>query len=152
MQTIAKPPLQVAKSNQYFYTIKHHKVPFTWRIKDRTTVITFKELGHAVTVATSIESHYYHTKLWPDMTSDKFELMYGPISPEPNILDIYEEEWDDLREYCALWNTGLLIVENIKLHESSSSVLFNGSLASFQIPVEYQIKHLDELIEEEFFP
>jgi hypothetical protein len=80
------------------------------------------------------------------MTSDKFELVYGPLSQTPKILDIYKEEWDDLREYCALWNTGLLVVENIKLHESS--VLFNGSLASFQLPIEHQIKHLDELIEQ----
>ena len=150
MQTLSKPPPLVAKDDKSFYTIKHHKVPFTWRIKDRTTVITFRDLEHAVKVATSIESHYYHTKLWPDMTSDKFELMYGPMTQTPNILDIYEEDWDELREYCALWNTGLLIVENIKLHESSQSVLFNGSLASFQIPVEYQIRHLDELIEQPF--
>lgn len=149
MQTLSRPPLLIAKSDKSFYTIKHHSIPFTWRIKDRTTVITFKELNHALTVASSIESHYYHTKLWPDMTSDKFELMYGPLSETPNILDIYEEDWDDLREYCALWNTGLLIVENIKLHESS--VFFNGSLASFEIPVEYQIKHLDELIDQPYF-
>ncbi len=148
MQTLSRPPLQVAKSDKTFYTIKHHRVPFTWRIKDRTTVISFRELGHALTVASSLESHYYHTKLWPDMTVDTFELLYGPIS-SPNILDIYDEEWDDLKEYCALWNTGLLVVENIKFHESSSSMFFSGSLASFHLPVEYQIKHLDELLEQD---
>ena len=146
MQALIRPPTLISKGDQFFYTIKKHKVPFTWRIKDKTTVITFRDLEHAVTVATSIESHYYHTRFWPDMTSDKFELVYGPLSQTPKILDIYKEEWDDLREYCALWNTGLLVVENIKLHESS--VLFNGSLASFQLPIEHQIKHLDELIEQ----
>lgn len=140
-----KPPrtkLFVDQDDKKLYTIKKANVPFTWRINDRTTMISFKELEQTITIASSLESHFYHTKSWPDMTAEKFELKYGPLTV-PNILDIYEEEWNDVKEYCAMWNMGLLVVNNLKIHDTT--ILFSGDLVSFQAPTSLYLDHLEHV-------
>lgn len=127
------------------YTIKKTNVPITLRIRDKTRLISFKNISHATKIASSFESHYVFTKLWPDMTLETFELSKGPFVA-PSILDIFQEDFDEIREYCALWNIGLLVVENLNIHENS--ILFNGHLFSFDVNVsekEY-IDHLENII------
>ncbi len=127
------------------YTVKKTNVPITLRIRDKTRLVSFKDISHATKIASSFESHYVFTKLWPDMTSESFELSKGPFLA-PAILDIFQEDFDELKEYCALWNIGLLVVENLKIHETS--ILFNGHLFSFDVDVhekEY-IDHLENII------
>lgn len=144
---VLKPPkvkLDTDQSNKTLYTVKKTLVPFTWRIRDRTTLISFKKLQHAITIASSLEAHYYMMKMWPDMTSDKFELTYGPMTV-PNILDIYEESLNDVREYCALWNLGLLIVDEIGMKENT--ILFSGDLGSFEISNDIYVDHLENIYE-----
>lgn len=142
---VVKPPKQrliTDLGNKKVFTVKKASVPFTWRINDRTTMISFKELEQAITIASSLESHFYHTKSWPDMTSEKFELKYGPLTV-PNMLDIYEEQWDDVKEYCAMWNLGLLVVENLKVHDTT--ILFSGDLVSFVAPTSLYLDHLEDV-------
>lgn len=132
------------------YTVRHQqKVPFTWRVNDRTTVVSFRNVTHASKVAISLESHFFTKKLWPDMTSEHFELVYSnQIANEPYILDVYEHTWDELREYCALWNVGLLVIDD-ELDVKDESFTFTGSLATFQVPIEGYIRHLDDALERE---
>ena len=135
------PP--VLQSDMVVYTVKKANIPITLRIRDQTRLVSFKNISHATTIASSFESHYIFTKLWPDMTSEGFHLSKGPFIA-PAILDIFQEDFDELREYCALWNIGLLLIENLKIHDSS--ILFNGHLFSFDVDKKDYIDHLENII------
>lgn len=146
MSGLIIPPLIIPstdKSNMSVYTVKKANIPITLRIRDQTRLVSFKNVSHATTIASSFESHYIFTKLWPDMTAEIFNLSKGPFV-SPSILDIFQEDFDELREYCALWNIGLLVVENLRIHESS--ILFNGQLFSFDVNQKEYIDHLENII------
>lgn len=146
MSGIIVPPLVLPstdQTNNMVYTVKKANIPITLRIRDQTRLISFKNVSHATTIASSFEAHYVFTKLWPDMTSESFHLSKGPFTT-PAILDIFQEDFDEVREYCALWNIGLLVVENLKFHDSS--ILFNGHLFSFEVDGKDYIDHLENII------
>lgn len=132
------------EKNKCIYTVKKANVPVTLRIHDKTTMITFRDISHATTIASSFESHYVFTKLWPDMTAESFKLTKGPFMA-PLILDIFEEDFDELREYCALWNVKLLVIENLSMH-NNESILFNGQLFSFDVNQKEYMDHLENII------
>lgn len=143
---IIPPPLVLPstdQSNFSVYTVKKANVPITLRIRDQTRLVSFKNVSHATTLASSFEAHYVFTKLWPDMTAESFQLSKGPFVA-PAILDIFQEDFDELREYCALWNIGLLLIENLNFHESS--IMFNGHLFSFDVDKKDYTEHLENII------
>ena len=145
MSGLLLPPPFQRFTNQHdaiVYTVKKSNIPVTLRIRDQTRLITFKKVEHATTIASSFEAHYVFTKLWPDMTSDNFQLSKGPFVA-PAMLDIFQENFEDLKEYCALWNIGLLLIEDLNIYESS--LLFNGHLFSFDVNKNDYITHLDNI-------
>lgn len=146
---IAPPPPKILqhtdRRGKNVYTVKKSNIPVTLRIRDKTTLVSFKDFNHAITIASSFESHYIFTKLWPDMTSNSFNLTRGPFM-SPVMLDISEENFDDLREYCALWNVSLLVIENLNMY-NNDSMLFNGQLFSFDVQEKNYIDHLENIIE-----
>lgn len=147
---VTPPPIIVPSTNQKnrsIYTVKKSNVPVTLRIRDRTTLMTFKEVSDATTIASSFESHYIFTKSWPDMTAEAFQLTKGPFMG-PNILDIFQEDFDDIREYCALWNISLLIVDNLKIH-NGESILFSGDLLTFEVSQDDYLNHLENIMSQE---
>lgn len=146
MSGLIIPPLilpSTDQSNMSVYTVKKANIPITLRIRDKTRLVSFKDVSHATTIASSFEAHYVFTKLWPDMTNESFNLSKGPFIA-PSILDIFQEDFDDLRDYCALWNIGLLVIENLKIYDSS--ILFNGQLFSFDVREKDYIDHLENII------
>lgn len=138
---ISKP--FVGEKDFSVYTVKKANIPITLRIKDKTRIVSFRNVSDATTIASSFESHYIFTKLWPDMTSDNFHLSKGPFIV-PGILDIFQEDFNELKEYCALWNVGLLVVENLNIHDSS--ILFGGYLLSFNLDEKNYIDHFESVI------
>lgn len=145
MSGLVIPPKILPNTDKHdlvVYTVKKANVPITLRVRDQTRLVTFKNISHATTIASSFESHYVFTKLWPDMTSESFNLSKGPFVA-PAMLDIFQEDFDEIRQYCALWNIGLLLIENLNIHESS--ILFNGHLFSFDVNRDDYITHLDNI-------
>jgi hypothetical protein len=129
---VLKPPnvkTETDRENLTVYSVRKNITPFTWRIKDKTTVVVFKNISHAITIASSLEKHFFHNKRWPDMTAESLELPH--TNPKlPSILNIYEEDWNSLREYCTLWGVSCLTVEDIT--NKTSAIVFSGQLSSFE--------------------
>lgn len=114
--------------------------PLVWKVKGKHSVVSFDKPDHALYVATVTESHYKTHKEWP--TSAEFSYTKEVL---PIILGIDEVSYDELKQMCALWNLGLLVINDITC-VNSQLFSFDGEVETFSTDNLTRIRHLNSLV------
>ena len=134
------PKVPVVTESDLFL-IKHpsnkgRPVPFTMRIKKHTTLVAFKRYQDAELVTEAMESQFFHTKEWPDLTSEDFSIKYlTHSSGPPTLLDIQPERYEALQGLCINWGINLCIIDEIVRKKHTMNL--QGEVLSFTAPPEY---------------
>lgn len=126
MTTLIVPPLSTTFApDMNLYMIRKDKIPMAWNIQEKSTMVTFKKVEHALLIASMTESHYKSNKEWP--IDAKFSFHKQVI---PTILDIKQHDYKRISRMCSLWGINLLILNEI---EEVSPLKYNfiGELEKF---------------------
>lgn len=141
MASILVPPIPKTTYDpgMKLYTIRKEKTPMAWNINDRSTMLSFKNVDHAILIASMAESHYKSNKEWP--IEPKFEF-HRQIYP--TILGIKQYEYEKISSMCSLWGVNLLILDDIE-EVSPLKYQFVGEIEKFDEILEEHKEFLDFL-------
>ena len=126
------------KRSEVFLIHKSNK-PLTWNINERSAVVSFSNIDHALFIASLSESHYASNKEWP--SNIKFSFHKQVI---PTILGVKNEEYNKMLSMCTVWGVDLLYITDIQ-EKSPLQFGFSGEVHKTEFQYEVQKDFLEYL-------
>lgn len=120
---VLQKPRTTFGSNEQVYLIYKRLVPYTCRAKDKTSLVIISNINHAYFVRNVLESHYAHTKTWPDIYDS--ELFFNFKHTHNGILRINPVNPNDIFDMCINMNVNACIVEDVSERKGVISVNCN---------------------------
>ena len=136
--------IQTNQKSRKYWTL-HTGVNNVWATRpneSKSAIVAFRHMEDAVLIGSMIETHFIHSKEWPDM--DLFVLPAPRIKELSNIF-LQKWEFDDLKLTCTQNMLDMISVE--KINKAHASYTFSGNQYTFGAPLEFYQNRFNELLE-----
>jgi hypothetical protein len=121
---VLQKPMTAFSPNVQVYLIYKRLVPYTCRAKDKTSLVIMANINHAYFVRNVLESHYAHTKTWPDIYDNEIFFNFKHVS-QNSILSINSINSTDIFDMCISMNLNACIIEDVTENKGEISVKCN---------------------------
>lgn len=141
MLTIPRPP--PTKTNQWergqAYLIYKGKIPYTCRVKDKTTLVVFHHKEYAHFIRMFLETHFVQYNTWPNMVETSFGKAY-----DHGLLDVEPIDPYSIFDMCLRLNVNACVVDEIS--ETDNKVTVNCEIIEVEPRADTYRHVLEELI------
>jgi hypothetical protein len=117
----------------------------TLKERERTAIVSFRNIDDANLIARMIDSYYIRQKELPDTREGEL-ILPSPLS-ETDLLSVYLQQWDfeDLKVMCTRNLLDIIAVETIM--NTKKGYKFSGATYSLDAPIGFYQMRFEELLD-----